>query len=382
MDFHYIQQVNSTRIAIIGGGLAGLTAALHLSRKGYSISLFEKNSYPNHKVCGEYLSNEILPYLSEIGVNLIQTNAPVIHNLQYSSANGETLECALELGGIGISRYTLDELLYQTALNSGAEIIQDSVNEVSFENGKFSLISGEKELYEFDFVLGAYGKRSNLDKSLKREFIQSNSGWLGIKAHYKNSNFPEDLVALHNFEGGYCGLSRTDLGTINVCYLASYESFKRYRNTREFQEKVMTKNPRLDDFFNSSESVFEKELSIAQISFQKKSSVHEHVIMLGDAAGLIHPLCGNGMAMAIHSAKLAAESLIKYSADPSKRQHIENEYEQNWKNHFQYRLKAGRMLQKILLDPKLSKISQRMVQTFPGILPKLIKLTHGKPVHA
>ena len=52
---------------IIGGGLAGLTSALHLSRFGIQVTLIEKNSYPRHKVCGEYLSNEVLPYLRSLG---------------------------------------------------------------------------------------------------------------------------------------------------------------------------------------------------------------------------------------------------------------------------------------------------------------------------
>ena len=382
MEYHYLQQVNSTRIAIIGGGLAGLTAAIHLRSKGYEVCVFEKDSYPNHKVCGEYLSNEILPYFNQIGVNLETIDAPQINKLQYSNLFGESLESDLELGGLGISRFTLDEFLYQNALEQGAEILIDSVNKIQFENGLFYLKTTSGNDYEFDFVLGAYGKRSNLDKHLKRNFIQSNSGWLGVKAHYKNDNFPDHLVALHNFEGGYCGLSKTDLGTINVCYLASYQSFKKYKNTQDFKNEVMIKNPFLDQFFSNSEMVFEKELSIAQISFDKKSAIQDHIIMLGDAAGLIHPLCGNGMAMAIHSAKIAVESLIKFEMDPATRDLIESEYERNWKDQFQLRLKAGRILQKILLNSKLSNISQKMIQTFPGILPKIITLTHGKPVHA
>jgi hypothetical protein len=51
-------------------------------------------------------------------------------------------------------------------------------------------------------VLGAFGKRSNLDIKLKRSFIQKQSHWLGVKAHYK-LDFPEDYVGLHHFKGGY-----------------------------------------------------------------------------------------------------------------------------------------------------------------------------------
>ena len=50
-------------VLIIGGGLAGLCNAIHLSKFGTKVLLIEKNEYPKHKVCGEYISNEVLPYL-------------------------------------------------------------------------------------------------------------------------------------------------------------------------------------------------------------------------------------------------------------------------------------------------------------------------------
>ena len=54
-------------VVIIGGGLAGLSAAIDLKKRGRSVGLIEKASFPRHKVCGEYVSNEVLPYLQSIG---------------------------------------------------------------------------------------------------------------------------------------------------------------------------------------------------------------------------------------------------------------------------------------------------------------------------
>ena len=93
---------------------------------------------------------------------------------------------------------------------------------------------------------------------------------------------------------------------INICYLTTYESFKKAKNIDAFQTQVMSENPFLRKLFNSCEAIFQP-ISIGQVSFAGKNSTESDLLMLGDTAGLIHPFCGNGMAIAIHSAKLAAE---------------------------------------------------------------------------
>lgn len=370
-----------TQIIIIGGGLAGLTSAIHLSRKGIEVILIEKEEYPHHKVCGEYLSREVIPYLNSIGVHLEELRAPEISRLQYSSVSGKRVYADLQLGGLGISRFSLDNYLFEKAKSYGCQYIHDSVKDVEFENGNFkvSLLSGD--IYQSDFVLGAYGKRSNLDKKLNRDFIKEQSEWLAVKSHYKSEDYPENLVSLHNFKRGYCGLSMTDLGTVNVCYLATYKSFKAFKNTEEFKSRVLMKNPRLSEFFKKSKPVFENELTIAQVCFDKKSLIEDHAIMIGDAAGLIHPLCGNGMAMAMHSAKIASETVLGFYQESISRADLEMNYKKVWKKTFNSRIAAGRLLQKILLNNSLSEISQNIIGNIPGIMPYIVKSTHGNPIY-
>ncbi|MBZ9631748.1 NAD(P)/FAD-dependent oxidoreductase [Salegentibacter sp. LM13S] len=370
------------QVIIVGGGLAGLTAAIHLSREGKKVLLIEKKAYPRHKVCGEYLSNEIVPYLNSLDIDLEKDLKPVkINKLLYSTQNAKSNETPLHLGGMGLSRYALDDFLFNKAEENGAEILIDSVENINFKDDSFKLkLSSGKELKAF-LVLGAFGKRSNLDKDLEREFIQEKSSWLAVKGHYENPKFPEDLVALHNFEGGYCGLSKTETGAVNACYMVSYKSFKKYRNTAEFKEKVMFQNAYLKEFFKNAKPIFEKDLSIAQISFQEKSVINNHILMLGDAAGLIHPLCGNGMAMAIHSAKIASEAVLSnFRGNNLDRKNLENEYRKHWNNNFRNRLRTGRILQKILINPFLASTSQNLVKKFPYLLEKIISKTHGQPI--
>lgn len=366
-------------VIIIGGGLAGLTAALELSRHGISVAVFEKNRYPRHKVCGEYVSNEVVPYLKSLGVALDM--AVPIEYLELTTRKGASFSSKLPLGGIGISRYALDHSLCKRGVEQGVTFYFDTVIGITFTRDVFEVRTTDSGPFKARMVIGAYGKRSNLDKTLKRSFINQKSPWLAVKAHYDFPEFPQNKVALHNFQGGYCGLSKTETNAVNMCYLASYRNFSLYRSIDEFNEKVLSENPNLKYFLNKAQPLWKKPLSIAQVSFAKKETIMNHILFCGDTAGLIHPLCGNGMAMAIHSGKLAAEGIFRYlsSADYS-RNAMEQDYSQHWKELFGTRLGFGRGLQQILLKEGLSQTLISGLSRFPSLTRKIIQKTHGKPI--
>jgi flavin-dependent dehydrogenase len=366
------------QIVIIGGGLAGLTAAIHLSKAGKSVLLFEKNTYPKHKVCGEFISNEVLPYFNQLDLAISTLNPTSIDKTSISIASGQSILANLPLGGFGISRYQLDNYLYQKAIESGCKIIHQTINEVSFDRDVFTITTENQKVFQAKIVLGAFGKRSNLDMNMQRAFIQKKSPWLAVKAHYKG-NFPNDKVELHNFEGGYCGVSKVENNVINICYLVKYEVFKKHKNITDFQLNVMHENPKLKAIFGNLEMLFEKPLTISQISFETKKQVEKHVLMLGDSAGLIHPLCGNGMAMAIHSAKIASECVISFLDDFQSREEMEKNYTKQWNDHFQKRMQTGKQLSKLLLNQSMSRILMKVLLKFPNLLPLIIRKTHGKP---
>ncbi|MBX9808055.1 MAG: NAD(P)/FAD-dependent oxidoreductase [Flavobacteriaceae bacterium] len=367
-------------VVIIGGGLAGLTSAIHLSKSGLKVTLIEKNEYPKHKVCGEYISNEVLPYFQWLGFEISDLKPSTISKIAFSTAKGKTILGDLPLGGFGISRYELDHYLYLKALKNGCHIIQDSVTDIQFIGDEFRISTSNTLEITSKIVLGAFGKRSNIDLKLNRDFIKKNSPWLAVKAHY-SGNFPSDLVGLHNFKGGYCGVSKVENDKINICYLADYETFKHYKNIEEFQSKVIYKNPQLKAIFENCELLFEKPITISQISFEEKGTIENHILMIGDTAGLIHPLCGNGMAMAIHSAKIASELIINFLDHKIiTRKELEEKYTRQWNNNFKSRLETGRFLSKILQKEKLASILMQLLSIFPFVIPVIIKKTHGKPL--
>ncbi len=351
-----------------------------MAKSGIPVVVLEKNPYPNHKVCGEYVSKEVAPLLEFMGLSLSALGAKSIDTLVVSAADGKHLETVLPLGGFGISRYVLDEALFQLAKDAGVVFRFETALETTFERDLFR-VRTSNEVYSTKVVIGAFGKRSNIDKALHRGFMQKKSPWLGIKCHYDYPDFPQDTVALHSFPGGYGGLSMTEDGAVNFCYLAHYNSFKAQSGVREFNTKVVAQNPFLNHFLENARPIFEKPLSIAQISFSKKKAVENHILMCGDSAGLIHPLCGNGMAMAIHAGKLAAESVIKFFAEKAYgREAMEKGYARLWKSHFQSRLFFGRQIQALLLQPAISQWAIRTMATQEKIVQAIVQRTHGKPI--
>jgi len=367
-------------VIIIGGGLAGLTAAIHLSNSGLKVTVIEKNEFPKHKVCGEYISNEVIPYFEFLNLKISELKPSIITKMEFSSAKGNIISADLPLGGFGISRFELDHYLLQKAIEKGCQVIQDTVTEIHFINDEFLITTYENIKLKSKITIGAFGKRSNIDQTLLRNFIQKKSPWLAVKAHY-SGKFPNDLVGLHNFKGGYCGVSKVEDDKINICYLVNYETFKQYKNIEDFQHEILDKNPNLKMIFDNSEMIFDKPLTISQISFENKNTVDNHILMIGDTAGLIHPLCGNGMAMAVHSAKIASELILKfYDNTIGSRKKLEDKYTYEWNFNFKKRLKTARILSKILLNEKLSSILIKIIGTFPFLLPKIIKKTHGKPI--
>ena len=369
---------NEDEIVIIGGGLAGLIAGIHLQKNGLQVRIIEQNKYPKHKVCGEYISNEVLPYLTNLGLDIQSLKPKKIDFLLFSLVSGKSIQTKLPLGGFGISRYQLDNYLFEHATRIGCIFCFETVQNIDFDNDIFK-IATHNNYYHAKLVLGAFGKRSNIDINLKRTFIQKKSNWLGVKAHYK-LDFDDDLVGLHHFNGGYCGVSKIENNNVNICYLANYKSFKKCKSIDDFQESIVCQNPFLKSILQKAVLQFDKPLSISQISFDKKNAVENHILMIGDSAGLIHPLCGNGMAMAIHSAKLACESCIDYIKNHQNRNVLENEYVKNWNTNFKRRLQIGRLIAKLIQNGKWGKFLLQLVLLLPFLLPIIIKKTHGKPI--
>lgn len=365
-------------VLIIGGGLAGLCSAIDISCNGLTVVLIEKEAYPRHKVCGEYVSNETLPYLSSLGIEPFDLGAVRIDELDFSVPGQEPLRSSLPLGGFGISRFKLDDALFQKAKEKGVSMIQGQVDQVDFQENHFRVRIKKGITFSSRFVIGAFGKRSILDKKMDREFIRRKSSYVAVKAHYQGK-YPENLVGLYNFEGGYCGVSNVEGNKLNVCYIVDYRVFQQYKSIEGFQEAMLKSNKDLNAVLETSEMIFDKPLSISQISFDDKELLVNHVLMCGDSAGLIHPLCGNGMGMAIGAAQLVSEVILSYFNGKLKtREEVEKQYVNLWNQNFKSRIRTGHALALLLRNYKTISFLMPVLKNFPGVLRHMIRATHGK----
>lgn len=363
-------------VIVIGAGLAGLTAAIELSKAGLDVLVFDKRPLPRHKVCGEYLSMEVLPYLKSISVSL--EDAPRIDRLVLSRNDRQIIESKLPLGGIGISRYALDFRLYQRALELGVEFIWKPVESIRFEHDAFKVASRGK-LYRARQVLGTWGKRSNLDRSLSRTFFLKESPWMGIKMHYE-AVYPSDQVGLYCFKGGYGGLSVTETGAVNFCYLVHRDRFRQTPDLEACTRGLLGEHPSLGSILGTATPLFKAALGISNIPFGRKDLVSDHILMGGDAAQLIHPLCGNGMAMAIETGRIQGSAVAHFLNSHSlDRESMEENFKKQWRRKFATRLRTGAFLQRLLLSSGGMDLGLRLAGTSPFILRKVIQKTHGTP---
>ena len=359
--------------------MAGLVSAIQLAEAGLSVLVIEKRAYPFHRVCGEYISNEVVPFLRSISAYPEELQPSSVQRFLLSSASGHTAELPLDMGGFGISRYALDLFLYERAQRAGASfMLKTQVQAVDFEHDNFRLTLPQNQQMNAQLVIGAYGKRSRLDKHFNRRFVHQRSAYIGVKYHLR-ADFPSELIALHNFEGGYCGMSQIEDGKYNLCYLGSRDSLRKYGSVAAMEEQVLWKNPHLKAIFQNADFLFAKPEVINEVSFARKQPVAQHVLMAGDTAGLITPLCGNGMALAIHSAKVLSELIVRhYRAGGFDRDHLERSYRRAWKERFATRLWVGRQIQRLFGSRWMSEGGVELVKRLPGVAERMMRRTHGQ----
>jgi flavin-dependent dehydrogenase len=308
----------SEELVIVGGGLAGASAACVLGREGLSALLLERDPGPRHKVCGEFLSIEAQTYLAHLGIDLDHLGASRISRLRLHH-HGKQVEAALPFTARGLSRKVLDEALLGRALSLGARIERGvTVRSIGTDETISRIDAGPFGTIRAETLFLASGKHDV--KGAKRPMAGSINDLIGFKMHYRLRE--EQRAALDGyievilFEEGYAGLQLIEDSIANLCLVVTRKRFERVsKSWNSLIEQIIRECPSVADRLRDALPLFDKPLSIFQIPYgfihQPDTAEPPGLFRLGDQMGVIPSFTGEGMSMALHSGCLAASTFLR-----------------------------------------------------------------------
>lgn len=262
-------------IDVIGGGPAGAMAAIAALHAGARVRIFEKSTFPRHKVCGEFLSPAVLTMLERAGcAGAFLALRPAVLRSMVLHFGSRVVRHPLPEEAYGLSRSALDQLLLDTAVARGADVIRESQTHKTSRRP----------------VVLAHG-RAAVDRGGQRLF--------GFKAHYRGTT--DDEVSLFFFDGCYVGVSAVEGGAVNVCGLAP----ERLLQECGFRPKhLLSRCDALQTRINGFQQSFDWLITGPLVTGWAPIDTSEsRVYPAGDALGFIDPFTGSGILNAMSSGR-------------------------------------------------------------------------------
>jgi flavin-dependent dehydrogenase len=285
-------------IAVIGAGPAGTAAAITATREGRRVALIDKDEFPRHKVCGEFVSSESTHLLQSL-LRRQTLSFPEIRKVRLFRGD-QVYEGVLHAPALSIARYELDAMLLDAARESGADVhLRRRVLRVERMTTHFMIDTDAGEVRAGN-VINASGRWSELreERSLPEE------RWIGIKQHFEEQH-PPNSTDLYFFPGGYCGVQPIGPDRVNVSALVKATAA---RTLEEVIVRSAALMPRSHAWTPVSEVI-----TTAPIVFGPPQPVSRGMANVGDAAAFIDPFLGDGIAIALQTGALAARCLLSGS---------------------------------------------------------------------
>jgi flavin-dependent dehydrogenase len=312
-----------TPAIVIGGGLAGAATAIRLATAGREVTLLEREPGPADKVCGEFLSHEACAYLGSLGLDLPALGAVAIEAVRWCAPR-QTVETPLPFSALSLSRRVLDEALLQRASGAGARVRRGvQVSALTRQpTGWVTHLEDGSEL-SAESVFLATGKH-DLRGHPRPKGVQHDL--VGFKMHFRLSpRQTEELegrVELVPFDGGYAGLQPIEQGLSNLCWVVRRGRLHALgRQWAPVLAAMCSESPHLEARLAGATPLWPKPLTIAPIPYGYVRRTSDGLWRVGDQASVIPSFSGDGMSIALHSAELAARTLLEGgSADDYQRQ--------------------------------------------------------------
>ena len=382
-----MNKLSHHKIAVVGGGPAGAAAALFLSQAGFDVCVFERKIFPREVICGEFLSGEVADILKQMNLfdEFNALNPVKINSFRAINEKGKEISAKINFQSYAIKRSVFDNFLIKAVKETGAIVYQPAeVKSIEMQNQKY-LLKIKTSQSEFDisadFVISAYGRQSILDEKLNRNFVHVKSGFNGVKFHVPNKYFTKSIggeIRIYSGRGIYCGLNMVSGSETTLCYLEKQKNNN--SGTKKSLLSLCQSNKSFKALFN--ENIQEiisglKAYGTGNIYFGRRNVVENGIFMIGDAAGVIAPLAGDGIAMALQSARLISSLLVQYNCGEINYSQLTNLYSKKWRRLFLKRLRTALLIQNIILHRKSRTFLQNTTAMFPSLLPKIINATRG-----
>jgi flavin-dependent dehydrogenase len=346
-------------VAVLGAGPAGSTLAALLALRGISVALIDRDEFPRDKVCGEFLSYDALPIVERLGVLdlLVQRGAPAIRRCRLIGRR-RTYEFALPQAARGVSRMLLDETLLRRAIELGAQDWSGwTATALDTDRRGVTVVrNGDERQLQARVIVGAWGRWGRFDQLLDRPFVRDKQHRnFGFKRHYRTTAAaPGETIDLYSFSRGYLGVNDVEGGITNICGLVHADRLTGHRGRWEtFVETLRAEEPSLDALYSAHVAAQDGFLTSEPVIFHARGAVERGVFLVGDASGIIDPLTGNGMAMAMQSAVIAASAIASALAGEAARTNAQVRYAAEHGRMFARRIAWSRRIAAILSRPRL-----------------------------
>jgi flavin-dependent dehydrogenase len=288
---------------IVGGGLAGAAAGIDLARLGHAPLLIERETGPHDKICGEFLSGEAVAALAGLGVDARSLGAVPITRVEINAGQRQAA-AALPFPALSLSRRVLDEAMLERAATAGVEV-QRGVNVRGLADGVAQTSAGDLAASALLLATGKHDVRG-----LPRP---DGPDEIGFKMYFRHPALSRRLagtVAVTFFDGGYAGLQPVEGGRLNLCLLVNGAHYRELGSWPALLARLVTE-PALAALADA-EPLLPRPLAISRVPYGHLAApTTDGLWRLGDQAAVIPSFCGDGMAIALESGRLAATMLAQ-----------------------------------------------------------------------
>lgn len=375
-------------VVVVGAGPAGSAAATALARQGWDVLLLERDHFPRHKVCGEFLSPEAQGTLRTLSLHTaIAALAPVaLTHATVTTQHGQTTRMPLPGPAWGVSRFAMDEALATAACQQGVELWQGMMVKEFTNAGDHYVVQlqertateeGARQVNISARALIIACGRHSAGALPPHPTPHSRPLAVGIKCHYDHIAMPAQ-VELFFFPGGYAGINPVEGGRANLCLLLSYEAFRRIgQSVAGTLAAIAEWNPALGQRLAGGQILPESICTVAPVDTGRPATPWADVACLGDTAVMLPPLCGDGMAMALRSAELCAPLADAFLRQELSLDEWATQYKAAWQSEFNRRVRTGRFLQQMLAVPLLSEAMIGLGRVVPPLAAYFVNATRG-----